>query len=118
MRIAIVMPQLGLTMVEGTVTGWLKKPRDTVEKNEPLLNVSTDKVEMEVEAEVEGTLSEIIVPIGETVPVGAVLAYIDSTADDITVIPGERPRVAALEAPPAPNEAQIPRQSAAAPNSF
>src|SRR5665213_2051498 len=82
MRIAIVMPQLGLTMVEGTVSGWLKKPRDTVEKNEPLLNVSTDKVEMEVEAEVEGTLSEIIVSIGETVPVGAVLAYIESTVDD------------------------------------
>jgi pyruvate dehydrogenase E2 component (dihydrolipoamide acetyltransferase) len=118
MRIAIVMPQLGLTMVEGTVTGWLKKPGDSVEKSEPLLNVSTDKVEMEVEAEVGGTLSEIIVPIGETVPVGAVLAYIDGTADDITVIRAARPPVAAPGAPSAPDEALISRQSAAERNSL
>ena len=67
MSFAIVMPQLGLTMEEGTVSGWLKKPGDVVKKNEPLFSVSTDKVEMDVESAVDGTLGKIIVQAGETV---------------------------------------------------
>jgi pyruvate dehydrogenase E2 component (dihydrolipoamide acetyltransferase) len=76
MSIAVVMPQLGLTMEEGTVSGWLKKTGDRVKKDEPLFSVSTDKVEMDVESAAEGTLGEIVVAPGETVRVGTVVAYI------------------------------------------
>jgi pyruvate dehydrogenase E2 component (dihydrolipoamide acetyltransferase) len=92
MSFAIVMPQLGLTMEEGTVSGWLKKTGDAVKKNEPLFTVSTDKVEMEVESAVDGTLGTIVVPVGETVKVGTVLAYVESSdGEDITAIGSEQP---------------------------
>lgn len=92
MSFAIVMPQLGLTMEEGTVSGWLKNPGDQVKKNEPLFTVSTDKVEMEVESAVDGILGKIIVSAGETVTVGTVLAYIDSDeGEDITAVGNEQP---------------------------
>ncbi len=98
MSFAIVMPQLGLTMEEGTVSGWLKKPGDVVKKNEPLFSVSTDKVEMDVESAVDGTLGKIIVPVGETVKVGTVLAYVDGgDGEDITAIGSEQPSSEDLE---------------------
>ncbi|HEX4486238.1 MAG TPA: dihydrolipoamide acetyltransferase family protein [Terriglobales bacterium] len=104
MSISIVMPQLGLTMTEGTVSGWLKKPGDFVKKNEPLLSVSTDKVEMEVESLFEGTLGEIIVPSGETVPVGTVLAYLEGGEEDMDPVGSDQPSAETLQAaePPAP----------------
>ena len=70
----IVMPQLGLTMTEGSVTAWLKKVGDWVEKGEPLFTVETDKVEMEVESMGSGYLSPPLVDIGQKVPVGTVIA--------------------------------------------
>jgi pyruvate dehydrogenase E2 component (dihydrolipoamide acetyltransferase) len=79
--IEISMPQLGLTMTEGTVFTWLKKPGDTVKKNEAILTVSTDKVDMDIESTVDGVLKEIIVNEGETVPVATLLAYIDAVRD-------------------------------------
>jgi pyruvate dehydrogenase E2 component (dihydrolipoamide acetyltransferase) len=72
----IVMPQLGLTMEEGTVTGWLKNPGEWVEKGEPLLTVETDKVEMEVEALSSGYLEKIQVEPGKAVSVGTLLAIL------------------------------------------
>jgi len=80
-RIEISMPQLGLTMTEGTVFAWLKRPGDNVNKNEAILTVSTDKVDMDVESTVDGILKEIIVNEGETVPVATLLAYIDAFGD-------------------------------------
>lgn len=77
MSYSIVMPQLGLTMTEGAVSEWLKKPGDPVQKNEAVFIVSTDKVEMEVESMAAGTMGEILVQPGETVPVGATLAYLE-----------------------------------------
>lgn len=98
MSFAIVMPQLGLTMEEGTVSGWLKKPGDAVKKNEPLFSVSTDKVEMDVESAVDGTLGKIIVPVGETVKVGTVLAYVNGgDGEDITAIGSEQSLEETLE---------------------
>lgn len=76
MTITFFMPQLGLTMTEATVNEWLKKAGDAVRKDEPLLSISTDKVEMEIEATEDGTLGEILVAPGQTVPVGTPLAYI------------------------------------------
>ncbi len=72
----IVMPQLGLTMTEGSVTAWLKKPGEKVEKGEPLFTVETDKVEMEVESTATGYLNEVLVEAGQIVPVGTVIARV------------------------------------------
>jgi pyruvate/2-oxoglutarate dehydrogenase complex dihydrolipoamide acyltransferase (E2) component len=72
----IQMPQLGETVTEGTITKWFKQVGDQVAEDEPLFEVSTDKVDSEVPSPVTGVLSEILVPEGETVDVGAVLARI------------------------------------------
>jgi len=74
MAYKIVMPQLGLTMEEGSVTEWLKQPGEFVEKGDPLFIVQTDKIEMEVESMGKGYLSPIQVENGATVPVGTLLA--------------------------------------------
>lgn len=79
MSYKIVMPQLGLTMEEGSVTGSLKKPGERVEKGDPLFTVETDKVEMEVESFAAGYLSGISVEIGEKVPCGTQIAELTDT---------------------------------------
>ncbi len=73
------MPQLGETVTEGTITRWLKQPGEPVAADEPLFEVSTDKVDSEVPSPVAGVLREILVPEGETVAVGVPLAVIDET---------------------------------------
>jgi pyruvate dehydrogenase E2 component (dihydrolipoamide acetyltransferase) len=114
MSFAIVMPQLGLTMEEGTVSGWLKKPGDVVKKNEPLFSVSTDKVEMDVESAVDGTLGKIIVPVGVTVKVGTVLAYVHGgDGEDITAIGSEQPSSEDFEESSASQEVSIQQKSPA-----
>jgi pyruvate dehydrogenase E2 component (dihydrolipoamide acetyltransferase) len=113
MSFAIVMPQLGLTMEEGTVSGWLKKTGDAVKQNEPLFSVSTDKVEMDVESAVDGTLGKIIVPAGETVKVGTVLAYVNGgDGEDITAVGSEQPSEEMREEIPATPEVAAPKTSA------
>jgi len=72
----VVMPQLGMTMTEGSVVRWLKQPGERIEKGEPLFEVETDKVTMEVESPAEGLVSEILLEPGKTVPVGTVIAAI------------------------------------------
>jgi pyruvate dehydrogenase E2 component (dihydrolipoyllysine-residue acetyltransferase) len=74
----VTMPQLGETVVEGTITKWLKKQGEQVERDEPLFEISTDKVDTEVPSPVAGTVVEIKVPEGETVQVGTELAVIDT----------------------------------------
>ncbi|HEY4844020.1 MAG TPA: biotin/lipoyl-containing protein [Terriglobales bacterium] len=76
MAYKIVMPQLGLTMEEGSVTSWLKAPGDWVEKGDPLFIVETDKIEMEVESMGKGYLGTIQVENGLKVPVGTLLAML------------------------------------------
>ncbi|MGH2836962.1 MAG: biotin/lipoyl-containing protein, partial [Thermoleophilaceae bacterium] len=76
--VQITMPQMGDSVTEGTVLEWLKQVGDTVEPNEALLEVSTDKVDAEVPAPVGGTLVRILVQADETVPVGTVLGEIDT----------------------------------------
>jgi pyruvate dehydrogenase E2 component (dihydrolipoamide acetyltransferase) len=80
MSYQIVMPQLGLTMEEGSVTSWQKKPGEWVEKGQALFTVETDKVEMEVEAMSSGYLNNITIAIGEKVPVGTPIAMLTDTA--------------------------------------
>lgn len=72
----VVMPKMGESLQEGTITKWLKKPGDKVERDEMILEISTDKVDTEVPAPVSGILQEIIAKEGETVEVGAVIARI------------------------------------------
>jgi 2-oxoglutarate dehydrogenase E2 component (dihydrolipoamide succinyltransferase) len=91
----VVMPQMGVSVSEGTVTKWLKNAGDTVEADEPLLEISTDKVDTEVPSPGSGVLREILVQEGETVEVGTVLARIGGDADAAPP---------AQEAPPLPPE--------------
>lgn len=79
MQVPVVMPQLGLTMTEGAVSEWLKKPGDEVKRNEIIFVVSTDKADMEVESTETGTLTTIVVEQGKMVPVGTVIAYVESS---------------------------------------
>jgi pyruvate dehydrogenase E2 component (dihydrolipoamide acetyltransferase) len=75
---SIQMPQLGETIIEGTILKWLKAEGDTIERDEPLFEISTDKVDTEVPSPVAGTVTKILVEEGATVPVGTELARIDA----------------------------------------
>src|SRR5476649_1588349 len=77
MSVSVTMPRLGESVTEGTVTRWLKKEGDQVAVDEPLLEVSTDKVDTEIPSPVAGILSKITVAEDETVEVGSELAVID-----------------------------------------
>ena len=76
----VVMPQMGESIFEGTITKWLKKVGDSVQKDEPLFEISTDKVDAEIPSPVAGVLTEIKVPEGETVGINAVVAVIGGAA--------------------------------------
>ena len=75
MATAIIMPKAGMAMEEGTIVKWLKAEGETIEKGEPLLEILTDKVNMEVEAQVSGTLLKILKKEGEVVPVIQTIGY-------------------------------------------
>ncbi len=91
----ITLPQLGETVTEGTITRWFKAVGDTVAADEPLFEVSTDKVDTEVPSPIAGTLLEIRVPEGETVPVGAVIAVVGDAAGAPAPAPAAAPAVSA-----------------------
>jgi pyruvate/2-oxoglutarate dehydrogenase complex dihydrolipoamide acyltransferase (E2) component len=78
--VAIAMPQMGISVAEGTIVEWRKRPGDWVEADEPICDVSTDKVDVEIPAPAAGRLERIVVGPGETVEVGALLAELDTTA--------------------------------------
>ena len=99
MKVPVVMPQLGLTMTEGSVNTWLMKIGDHVHKGDMLFVVSTDKADMEIESLDEGVLSEIVVELGNVVPVGTVIAYLSKPGDGHSAV--SAPPVAASEPQPA-----------------
>src|SRR5713226_1212705 len=78
MPIEVMMPQMGESIFEGTITKWLKKPGEKVERDEPLFEISTDKVDAEIPAPAAGVLKEIKVGEGQTVPIQTVVAVIDA----------------------------------------
>ena len=98
-RVDVTMPQLGETVTEGTITKWLKAVGESVAVDEPLFEVSTDKVDSEVPSPVAGVLTEIVVPEGDTVEVGVRLAVIGDA--DATPAPGAPPTQAASPEPAA-----------------
>src|ERR1700726_3918998 len=78
MAVDVIMPQMGESIFEGTITRWLKKPGDRIERDEPLFEISTDKVDAEIPAPSAGVLKEIKVSEGQTVPIQTVVAVIDA----------------------------------------
>jgi pyruvate dehydrogenase E2 component (dihydrolipoamide acetyltransferase) len=101
MSVSVSMPQLGESVTEGTVTRWLKKEGERVEADEPLLEVSTDKVDTEIPSPVSGILRGITVAEDETVAVGAELAVIDETGGEAAEAPAAADEAALAQAPPA-----------------
>ncbi|HEX4229208.1 MAG TPA: 2-oxoglutarate dehydrogenase, E2 component, dihydrolipoamide succinyltransferase [Bryobacteraceae bacterium] len=117
----IVMPQMGESIVEGTLTRWLKKPGDHVERDEPLFEISTDKVDTEIPAPVSGTLAEVLVQEGTTVAINAIVGRIGEPNGSSSSAPAAEPQVpkqesprAATAPPPAPAPPQ-PQPVAAGP---
>ena len=107
----VVMPQMGESIVEGTLTKWLKKPGEHVDRDEPLFEISTDKVDTEIPSPTAGTLSEVLVEEGKTVSINTVVARIEEGGN------GRAPRPKAAEAArPAPSAAPPPPPPAAAPS--
>src|ERR1700738_3909201 len=78
MAVDVIMPQMGESIFEGTITKWLKKPGDKIEREEPLFEISTDKVDAEIPSPSAGVLKEIKVNEGQTVPIQTVVAVIDA----------------------------------------
>ena len=116
MSVSVSMPQLGESVTEGTVTRWLKKEGERVEVDEPLLEVSTDKVDTEIPSPASGILRSIAVDEDETVAVGAQLAIIeDSETSDSAPAQAQTPQApqAAQEDVSAPRETAAPPQDAA-----
>ncbi|RQX31387.1 2-oxoglutarate dehydrogenase, E2 component, dihydrolipoamide succinyltransferase, partial [Micromonospora chalcea] len=87
MPVSVTMPRLGESVTEGTVTRWLKQEGDTVEVDEPLLEVSTDKVDTEIPSPAAGVLSRIVVGEDETAEVGSELAVIAGEGEDAGAAP-------------------------------
>ena len=106
MSFSVTMPALGESVSEGTVTRWLKAEGDHVAVDEPLLEVSTDKVDTEIPSPVAGVLQKIVVGVDQTVPVGAELAVIAVSGDNSNISSAAVPAqpvtpVAAVETPAA-----------------
>src|SRR5215208_7818884 len=102
MATEVVMPQMGESIAEGTITRWLKKLGEQVERDEPLFEISTDKVDAEIPSPAAGTLTEVLFKEGDTVEVNKVVAYIGEAGES------------AAPAPAAPAQAAAPKQEAAA----
>jgi 2-oxoglutarate dehydrogenase E2 component (dihydrolipoamide succinyltransferase) len=103
MPVNVVMPQMGESVAEGTLTRWIKRIGDPIERDEPLFEISTDKVDAEIPSPVAGTLAEIRVKEGETVPVDSVVAVIAQAGEAVTTPAALGTDTAAVGAsPPAP----------------
>ena len=108
MAVDVVMPQMGESIFEGTITKWLKKPGDKVERDEPLFEISTDKVDAEIPSPSAGVLKEIKIPEGQTVPIQTVVAVIDGAGAAAAA-----PAPAAAPPAPAAKPAAAPAPSVA-----
>src|SRR3984957_7740098 len=103
MAVDVIMPQMGESIFEGTITKWLKKPGDKIERDEPLFEISTDKVDGEMPSPAAGDVKEIKVKEGQTVPIQTVVASIDAAGGS------------AAASAPAPAKAEAPKAAPAPP---
>src|SRR5437667_4395315 len=116
----VVMPQMGESIAEGTVVRWIKKVGDKVDRDEPLFEISTDKVDAEVPSPSAGVVSEIRVREGETVPVNSIVAVIGQAGEAVAARPpnpspqadGARTSAASVEVPQNGPQSQTSRSSA------
>src|ERR1035437_5944172 len=110
-RIDVIMPQIGESITEGTMSRWLKKVGDAVKRDEPIFEISTDKVDAEIPAPTAGVLAEVIVVDGQTVAVGTVVARIETDASTATTVPsaGAARTAPQQSAPPTPTVAHPAR---------
>jgi 2-oxoglutarate dehydrogenase E2 component (dihydrolipoamide succinyltransferase) len=120
MRVDVIMPQMGESIAEGTLTKWLKKPGDKVARDEPIFEISTDKVDAEIPSPSAGILAEVKVQEGQTVPINTVVALIETEAGAAASAGAraEKPQAAQVQEPgpkPAPQAAspQAPKSAAA-----
>src|ERR1043166_2359529 len=95
MATEVVMPQMGESIAEGTITRWLKKVGETVERDEPLFEISTDKVDAEIPSPAAGTLTEVLYKEGDTVEVNKVVAYIGEAGEAAEAPPKQEAATAA-----------------------
>ena len=109
--IEVLMPQMGESITEGTITKWLKKVGDSVQRDEPIFEISTDKVDAEIPSPIAGTLTEIKVPEGSTVTINTVVAVIGGGA----AAPAAKPAASTAAPAKAPAAAPAPAPAPAAP---
>src|SRR5438552_1196990 len=117
-RVDVLMPQMGESIAEGTLSKWLKKVGDPVKRDEPLFEISTDKVDAEIPAPTAGVLAEIRVQEGQTVPVQTLVAVLETDAGATASKPAPAPAAAPAPAPPRaepPKAAPAPRAQAPSP---
>jgi 2-oxoglutarate dehydrogenase E2 component (dihydrolipoamide succinyltransferase) len=122
--IDVVMPQMGESIVEGTLTKWLKKPGERIERDEPLFEISTDKVDTEIPSPAAGTVSEVLVEEGKTVGINTVVARIDEAGGAAAQAappppppqgptpPKETPTQEVIQPAPAPEQVEEPSAAA------
>src|SRR4029453_13127964 len=96
----VIMPQMGESIAEGTITKWMKNVGDKVQRDEPLFEISTDKVDAEIPAPAAGVLREIRVQAGATVPINTVVGVIGAEGEAVAAAPA--PAAAPPPPPPAP----------------
>src|SRR6186713_2430708 len=102
-KIDVIMPQMGESIAEGTLSRWIKKVGDTVQRDEPIFEISTDKVDAEIPAPNAGVLAEILVQEGQTVSVQTVVARLETDAAAAAAKPAAAaPPPAPAAAPPTP----------------
>ncbi|HRR91781.1 MAG TPA: E3 binding domain-containing protein, partial [bacterium] len=107
-----VMPKLGMTMEEGTITRWIKKEGDKVEKGEPIVEVMTDKVNIEVESPDNGTILKILAKEGDVVPILQPIAIIGEAGEEIKVAEKkEEPEAVEEEIPASPAAKRLSREA-------
>ena len=100
MAAEVVMPKLGLTMEEGTILQWVKREGDPVAAGETILQIETDKVTVDIEAPVSGTLGPILSPEGATVPVGQVITHVLAPGEAAPAARASAARSSPISAPP------------------
>src|SRR5436305_5694792 len=115
-RVDVLMPQMGESIAEGTLSKWLKKLGDEVKRDEPLFEISTDKVDAEIPAPTAGVLAEIKVQEGQTVPVQTLVAVIETDKAAAAASPAAPPVAAAQRAPAAPGGTAVSPQQPTAPS--
>ncbi|HEX2205928.1 MAG TPA: biotin/lipoyl-containing protein [Longimicrobium sp.] len=110
-RVDVPMPQMGESIAEGTVSRWLKQVGDAVQRDEPILEISTDKVDAEIPSPAAGVLAEIVVQEGTTVEVGTIVARIETEAGAMAAAPAAVPTPGAAAGPsvvPGERETELP----------